>query len=84
MAGIFFQVQSGHALVDRALGLESHLLSEPSGTWKQIPAVVAFATGRAREAVRFTGALYMTAWRDSEEIRLPGWIDRAETDRLGR
>lgn len=36
----------------------------------------AFAEARARTAVYFTASLYLTAWHQSEEIRLPRWLER--------
>lgn len=36
----------------------------------------AFAQERALRAVSFTASLYLTAWRMSEQVRLPGWLQR--------
>ena len=36
----------------------------------------AFAEARARTSVRFTASLYLTAWQQSAEIRLPRWLER--------
>ena len=35
-----------------------------------------FAEARARAAVHFTSSLYLTAWRISEDLRLPEWLER--------
>ena len=35
-----------------------------------------FAEARARAAVHFTSSLYLTAWRISEGLRLPEWLER--------
>ena len=35
-----------------------------------------FAVERAQRAVGFTASLYLTAWRMSADIRLPGWLER--------
>ena len=43
---------------------------------KKIPRWRAFAEARARTAVYFTASLYLTAWHQSEEIRLPRWLER--------
>jgi len=81
MPGILGQLEAGYSLVDRVYELEAHL---PSGEGKAqeppVPAVVDFATERAREATRFTASLYLTAWRLSEKVSLPGWLDRARDD----
>ena len=54
------------------------------GDWQNLkdptPAVVDFTNDRAREAVRWTASLYLTAWQLSESIKLPGWLDRAQND----
>ena len=42
------------------------------------PALVDFTNERSREAVRWTASLYLTAWKLSEDIKLPGWLDRAQ------
>ncbi|MEE2657098.1 MAG: hypothetical protein VX733_01260 [Candidatus Latescibacterota bacterium] len=36
----------------------------------------AFATERADRAASFTASLFLTAWRMSEGVRLPGWLRR--------
>ena len=36
----------------------------------------AFAQERAARAASFTASLYLTAWRMSEQVRLPGWLLR--------
>ena len=38
--------------------------------------VRAFGEDRARAAVNFTASLYWTAWKLSEEVRLPSWLKR--------
>ena len=81
MAGIWQQVQTGHARVDRVYQLEESLPSAAEKEGEPVPEVVDFAVERAREAVRFTAALYLTAWELSGQIRVPGWIDREEIDR---
>ena len=35
-----------------------------------------FARERANRAVAFTASLYLTAWQQSENVRLPGWLER--------
>ena len=73
MPGILREIEKGHALVDRVYELEDRLPSERGE--KPASEVVDFATERAREAVRFTAALYLTAWERSTQIELPGWLD---------
>ena len=40
--------------------------------------VLRFGDERAREATRFTAALFLTAWRRSEAVVLPEWLQRSE------
>lgn len=74
MPAIIKQIQAGHGLVDSvyALAEDYQDLKNPS------PALVDFTNDRAREAVRWTASLYLTAWKLSEDIKLPGWLDRAK------
>jgi hypothetical protein len=70
MGGIAAQLEESHALVDQVYAL--------MGKWEdeKDPQVGALAQERAREAVRFTASLYLTAWQKSAQIRLPGWLKR--------
>ena len=83
MEALFDQIDAGRALIDLVYDLEADL---PDMEWgrerKPVASVKQFATERAREAVRFTAALYLTAWRMSEKVELPDWLDRAEVDDL--
>ncbi len=68
------------SLVDRVYELEANLPTAGDENWKRDSDVIDFAQDRTREAVRFTAALYLTAWKRSAEIRVPGWLDRAKLD----
>ena len=76
MPAIIEQIKAGHTLVDNVYALAED--------WKNLknptPALVDFTNDRARESVRWTASLYLTAWKLSEDIRLPGWLDRAKND----
>ncbi len=74
MPAIIKQIKAGHGLVDSvyALAEDYQDLKNPS------PALVDFTNDRAREAVRWTASLYLTAWKLSADIKLPGWLDRAQ------
>ena len=72
LPAIFQQVEAWHRLVDSVYDLEEELKNYREPT----PALVDFANERAREAVRWTSALYLTAWRMSDGIPLPGWLNR--------
>ena len=76
MPAIIKQVKAGFSLVDSVYALAED--------WKNLkdptPDLVEFTLIRARESVRWTASLYLTAWKLSEGIRLPGWLDRAKND----
>ena len=72
LPAIFQQIKAGHRLVDSVYDLEEDLKNYQEPT----PALVDFTNERAREAVRWTSALYLTAWRMSDDISLPGWLNR--------
>ncbi|MCZ6675749.1 MAG: hypothetical protein O7E52_00710 [Candidatus Poribacteria bacterium] len=80
MGDILSQFETVYAMVNRVYELADSLPSTRGEDWTPVSDVVDFVTERARESVRFTAALYLTAWEASEEIRLPGWLDRAQTD----
>ena len=80
MDDILKEIGAGRALIDRVYELEDRLPSFQDRDWTPVPEVTDFATERAREATRFTAALYLTAWQLSEQIRLPGWLDRSQVD----
>lgn len=66
------QLKDGHKLVDNVYELveDYQKLNEPSD------ALMEFTFDRSREAVRWTASLYLTAWKISENIKLPGWLER--------
>jgi len=74
MPAIIEQVKAGHRLVDTVYTLAEdwHQLKAPT------PALIDFTNNQAREAVRWTASLYLTAWQLSENIELPGWLDRTQ------
>jgi hypothetical protein len=59
-------------LVDRVYALEAGIPAETAAMDPKSE-VAAFARERAREGTRFTAALFLTAWRLSEQIELPDW-----------
>ena len=76
MPAIVKQVKAGFSLVDSVYAIAED--------WKNLknptPALVDFTNAQAREGVRWTASLYLTAWQLSESIKLPGWLDRAQND----
>ena len=72
MPAIVKQLKDGHKFVDRVYELvpEYQKLNQPSQE------LMVFTNERSREAVRWTASLYLTALKMSENIRLPGWLER--------
>lgn len=66
------QLKDGHKLVDNVYELveEYQKLKEPTDE------LLEFTIDRSRESVRWTASLYLTAWKLSENIKLPGWLER--------
>ena len=80
MAGIVEELHAGFALLKPVYELGDSLPSPRDKDWERVPAVVDFATERAREATRFTAAIYLTAWELSGKLKLEGWLNRAQDD----
>jgi hypothetical protein len=84
------QIGRGCALVDTLYNLHERfpgLVKVPGKsyedldpTWQRDPSVVKFIDSRAREATRFTAALYLTAWHLSAQMVLPEWFDLNQVD----
>ena len=70
LGSVVAQIEESNGMVDEVYAL--------LGKWEDgnNPQVRALAEARARKAVEFTASLYLTAWRNSQLIRLPGWLKR--------
>jgi hypothetical protein len=70
LGSVVAQIEESNGMVDEVYAL--------MGQWEDGEnfEVRALAEARARRAVGFTASLYLTAWRNSEAIRLPGWLAR--------
>ena len=69
------QMRETYGHIDQAYALEAQLPPE-KGDYVPSPAIQAFALERGRTASRFTAQLFLTAWRDSEKVKLPSWLNR--------
>ena len=78
MPEVIAQLYRGFKLVDSVYALGDRLPKYGQTDWNVDREVVAFANERARESVRFTASLFVTAWRNSSSIELPGWLDRSK------
>lgn len=74
-------VENGHSLVDSVYDLADSLPNPRNKEWTAVPEVIEFAHERARESVRFTASLYLTAWRISKAVELPSWLNRSVSDK---
>jgi len=74
-AGIINQLKYSHSLIPKVYELEADLpkLDEPikCGT-----SVAAFASREYENTSRFTAQLFLTAWNDSNNVKLPAWDHR--------
>jgi len=84
MPDILTQFKSGFALVDHVYELGERIPDYDATAWEKDQEVIDFAVGRARESVRFTAQLYLTAWQLSESLTFDDFIKRAEWDGLGK
>ena len=78
LAAIEAQMKDSREKIDATYALETALpdtkVTDPN--WKATPALENFTQERARAATNFTASLFLTAWRDSEKIKLPFWLQR--------
>jgi hypothetical protein len=72
---ILEEIQRSRKEIDRTYALEAQLPPR-EGEWKPTPEVLDFARERGRKAARFTASLYLSAWRNSLQVRLPEWLER--------
>lgn len=76
MEAVRRQFDESHELVKVVYELEPLLPEREDRSSRLLPAVRAFTEQRYREAVRFTGSLFLTAWEKSAEVELPDWLIR--------
>lgn len=70
MKAIVAQIKESNRQVEEVYALLGHWEDESDAR------VRALTLAFARTAVRFTASLYLTAWHQSAEIRLPRWLQR--------
>ena len=75
MPAIIEQIKAEHSFVDSVYALAEDWQNLKNPT----PELVEFTNDRSREAVRWTASIYLTAWKLSENIKLPGWLDRSQS-----
>lgn len=83
MGTIMQQVAESRIHIDQALALEKDVMPRDVDL-KKLDGVRKFTLQQAKAAAEFTADLYLTAWKKSATVRLPGWIDRGEMDHFGR
>ena len=70
MKAITGQIKKSNWRVEEVYALWGHWEDENDAR------VRALTLDLARTSVRFTASLYLTAWQQSAEIRLPRWLER--------
>lgn len=74
--GVLDELATSHALVDRVYELENNLPDTNDHAVITENDALTFTRERTLTASRFLARLYLTAWRDSEKIKLPFWLER--------
>ena len=69
MQDILYRIVQGNARVDQVYALATALKGP-----LYPDEVRGFAQERALDAAEFTASLFLTAWRDSEKVKLPDWL----------
>lgn len=77
LTDVMQEIQASHLLVDDVYALETVLPAAGQKPAQADAAVLAFTDQRAREATRFAASLFLTAWRDSAQVKLPEWLQRS-------
>jgi hypothetical protein len=80
MPDILSQFDAGFALVDHVYDMGERIPNYDEEGWDKDQEIIHFAVDRARESVRFTAQLYLTAWHLSETLTFDDYIKRAEWD----
>jgi len=75
LAAVIAELKRSHALVDKVYQLEDKLpaLEDPIPQGSELES---FTRERLRAAAGFTASLYITAWENSKDIKLPEWHER--------
>ncbi len=76
-AGVMAQIENSRSRIDRSYELEPRLPPQNEReAWTPNPEAREFGIERGRESVRFLASLYLTAWKNSEKLPLPSWLQR--------
>jgi len=70
------EMRRSHGLVDDTYALEAILPVAGQKPTQTDLELLTFTNQRAREATRFAGSLFLTAWRNSAQVQLPEWLKR--------
>lgn len=77
LADVLAELGRSHALVETVYGLERDLPAGDAPLAADTPSA-RLAAERLVAAARFTASLYLTAWRQSEKVKLPEWYQRTD------
>jgi cbb3-type cytochrome oxidase subunit 3 len=73
---IVAQIQKSNARVDATYAIESLLPPTENGEWKATPQIREWTRLQARDGAQFTAQMFLFAWRESEKVKLPTWLER--------
>ena len=77
MPHVMREILTSHALVDRVYELEDHFPAmDHEQKWEATAAIHEFALDRMHHSAHIIASLFLTAWRDSQTLPLPDWLDR--------
>ena len=79
LPAVLKEIRRSNAMVDRVYELENQLPTKDQ-SWAPTQPVRDLANERLRASAQMTADLFLTAWRQSAETKLPGWLDRADED----
>ena len=78
LPAILLEIHNSRRHIETVYALENSLPHDGKMPAHVAEGVLPLAHERAREATRFTAALFLTAWRRSENVELPVWLKREE------
>ncbi|MGB7580995.1 MAG: hypothetical protein WBL85_00920, partial [Sedimentisphaerales bacterium] len=82
-AGIINQLKDSHSRISKVYELEADLpkFDEPIECGSS---VAEFASQEYEQTSRFTAQLFLTAWNDSKNVKLPSWDHREQIDNMAK
>ena len=74
------EIRTSHQRVDRVYALKEQIPALDAPLAKDAKAVSTLARTCLRQATRVTASAFLTAWKDSADLKLPEWISRPKLE----